>query len=321
MPQQLLEESAFKNFIKPDSLRLVHFYASWAPQCQELNTALDDLKAELKAPFEAAYVDAEGLPQISLAYKVTAAPTVIFYKAGKEVSRVNGYQVRQIREAIVEQGTGAPATAAPAQQENLDDRLKRLINSHKLMLFMKGNAEKPQCGFSRRTIELLNNVNADFGTFDILQDNSVREGLKTFSNWPTYPQIYLNGELLGGLDVFAEELKDEEFVKSLPRKELLNDRLKRLITTSRLMLFMKGNPQQPKCGFSRQTVEMLNGISADYKTFDILSDETVRQGLKEYSDWPTFPQIYLDGELIGGLDILRDELKDEEFLAKIPKRT
>ena len=69
---------------------------------------------------------------------------------------------------------------------------------------------------------------------------------------------------------------------------------------------MKGNPGRPQCGFSRQTVELLATIDAKYETFDIFSDEAVRQGLKKYSNWPTYPQMYVNGDLIGGLDILKE---------------
>ena len=62
---------------------------------------------------------------------------------------------------------------------------------------------------------------------------------------------------------------------------------------------MKGDRDVPKCGFSRQTIELLNSLDAEYATFDIFSDEEVRQGLKTYSNWPTYPQLYIDGELIG----------------------
>lgn len=72
------------------------------------------------------------------------------------------------------------------------------------------------------------------------------------------------------------------------------------------MLFMKGTPAEPKCGFSRQSVELLNSIQIPFSTFNILSDEIVRQGLKEYSQWPTFPQLYAGGELVGGLDIMKE---------------
>ena len=76
-------------------------------------------------------------------------------------------------------------------------------------------------------------------------------------------------------------------------------RLKKLINSSKCVLFMKGDRDVPKCGFSRQTIELLNSLDAEYATFDIFSDEEVRQGLKTYSNWPTYPQLYIDGELIG----------------------
>ena len=81
---------------------------------------------------------------------------------------------------------------------------------------------------------------------------------------------------------------------------------KQLIRDSRIKLFMKGDKFFPKCGFSKSAVEMLNEIDAEYTTFDILEDQEVRQGLKEYSDWPTYPQLYIDGELIGGCDIMQE---------------
>ena len=74
-------------------------------------------------------------------------------------------------------------------------------------------------------------------------------------------------------------------------KQALNDRLERLIRGDTVMLFMKGNPNKPQCGFSRQAIELLNDNEVPFGSFDILSDEDVRQELKVYSDWPTYPQI------------------------------
>lgn len=71
----------------------------------------------------------------------------------------------------------------------------------------------------------------------------------------------------------------------------------------KIVLFMKGNRQFPQCGFSNTCVQILNMIQVPYETVDILENETLRAGMKEYSSWPTFPQIYIDGEFIGGCDI------------------
>ena len=82
--------------------------------------------------------------------------------------------------------------------QSLEDRLKSLINASPVVLFMKGAPGAERCGFSRTMVGMLQGAGVDFGTFDILQDEEVRQGLKTFSNWPTYPQLYVKGELIGG---------------------------------------------------------------------------------------------------------------------------
>jgi monothiol glutaredoxin len=81
---------------------------------------------------------------------------------------------------------------------------------------------------------------------------------------------------------------------------------------------MKGNANAPQCGFSARVVEVLNHQGVDFKTFDILSDGEIRQGLKEYSNWPTYPQLYIKGKLIGGCDIVM-ELAESGELASVIK--
>jgi len=89
-------------------------------------------------------------------------------------------------------------------------------------------------------------------------------------------------------------------------KEELDARLSNLVKAAPVMLFMKGTPSAPQCGFSRQLVSMLRENGVKYGFFNILADDEVRQGLKEFSDWPTFPQLYTRGDLVGGLDIVSD---------------
>lgn len=87
-------------------------------------------------------------------------------------------------------------------------------------------------------------------------------------------------------------------------KEELDARLSNLVKAAPVMLFMKGTPSAPQCGFSRQLVSVLRENGVKYGFFNILADDEVRQGLKEFSEWPTFPQLYTRGELVGGLDIV-----------------
>ena len=87
-------------------------------------------------------------------------------------------------------------------------------------------------------------------------------------------------------------------------KEELHTRLSNLVKAAPVMLFMKGTPSAPQCGFSRQLVGILRENGVKYGFFNILADDEVRQGLKEFADWPTFPQLWMDGDLVGGLDIV-----------------
>lgn len=105
-------------------------------------------------------------------------------------------------------------------------------------------------------------------------------------------------------------------VTSVPSGGSLNETIDNLIGSSDIFLFMKGNPEVPQCGFSANVIGMLNATGVNYKTFDILSDMNIRQGVKDYKNWPTFPQLYVKGELIGGNDVITElyesgELKTE----------
>jgi monothiol glutaredoxin len=82
------------------------------------------------------------------------------------------------------------------------------------------------------------------------------------------------------------------------------ERIKNLIGQSKIFVFMKGNKLMPQCGFSNNVVQILNVLGVPYETFDILEDPEIRQGVKEYSNWPTIPQVYINGEFIGGSDII-----------------
>lgn len=89
-------------------------------------------------------------------------------------------------------------------------------------------------------------------------------------------------------------------------KDDLRQRIQDTIAKDRVMLFMKGNPQMPQCGFSAAVVGMLRDVGAKYGSFNILADPELREALKEYSSWPTYPQLYVDGKLVGGADIVRE---------------
>ena len=94
-------------------------------------------------------------------------------------------------------------------------RIDQLINSHSIMVFMKGTKLMPQCGFSNNVVQILNALGMNFDTFDVLSDMEVREAIKEYSNWPTIPQVYLKGEFLGGSDILVEMYNSGELREKL----------------------------------------------------------------------------------------------------------
>ncbi len=94
-------------------------------------------------------------------------------------------------------------------------------------------------------------------------------------------------------------------------------RIESLINSSPIMVFMKGTKLMPQCGFSNNVVQILNALGMSFETFDVLSDMEIRQGIKDYSNWPTIPQVYLKGEFLGGSDILIEMYNSGELLEKL----
>src|SRR6476469_8079828 len=87
---------------------------------------------------------------------------------------------------------------------SIQDKIKQQINDNNIVLYMKGNAELPMCGFSARAVNILKPCGAKFTTVDVLHDDEIRNGIKVYSNWATIPQLYVKGEFIGGSDIVAE---------------------------------------------------------------------------------------------------------------------
>ena len=95
------------------------------------------------------------------------------------------------------------------------ETIKKTIDDNDVVLYMKGTADFPQCGFSGRAVQILNACGVGFVTIDVLSDPEVREGVKQFSNWPTIPQLYIKGEFVGGSDIMTEMYQSGELKEML----------------------------------------------------------------------------------------------------------
>ena len=101
---------------------------------------------------------------------------------------------------------------------DVNTRLAEIVNGNEVVLFMKGTPLFPQCGFSSRAVAILNHLEVDFHSVDVLQDSEIRQGIKAFSEWPTIPQLYVKGEFMGGCDIVREMFQSGELASHFAEK-------------------------------------------------------------------------------------------------------
>ncbi|EAW14219.1 PICOT family protein [Aspergillus clavatus NRRL 1] len=243
------EFSTFISSLPSSALAVLYFHAPWAAPCAQMRAVLTALASQypVTTPPSISFVsiNAEELPDISEDYDVTAVPYVVLLRDGKILESISGGEAVKVRDAVerhagAASGTGAgankaaippPLTAVPrenvpstatqapapsAQQlspeeskEALFARLAELVKAAPVMLFMKGTPSAPECGFSRQLVAILRERSVKYGFFNILADEDVRQGLKEFADWPTFPQLWVGGELVGGLDIVKEEISND----------------------------------------------------------------------------------------------------------------
>jgi monothiol glutaredoxin len=111
--------------------------------------------------------------------------------------------------------SSSPAVAAEDRANPIRDAIAEAISEHKVILFMKGTPEAPACGFSARTVAMLQSLEVPFAAVDVLGDPRIRQELSALSNWPTIPQLFVDGELVGGCDIVTEMYESGELEQSL----------------------------------------------------------------------------------------------------------
>ena len=220
---------------------LLNFWAPWAQPCEPMMAAVRDLAA--KYPHVLFMnVEAEEQPDVSESFDVEAVPTVVLLRGHTLLSKLTGGQPQAVEQVLAAHAKvpGASALSGGAvgggehaqgvdadlgkphalpmhidvSQESAEEterRCRELMSRSRVMLFMKGQPDMPRCGFSQKTIALLRDQNVEFDYYDILSDEPVRQTLKVLNDWPTFPQIIVRGELIGGLDILMEMVASGEF--------------------------------------------------------------------------------------------------------------
>ncbi|KAF7633264.1 hypothetical protein Mgra_00007365 [Meloidogyne graminicola] len=198
----------FLDFINSEGkfTKIVLFWADWSEACADYDKLILEIKKDEKEygeDYQIIKLMAEGNEELAAEYKVNSVPTILAFQILELRASGNYRRLSTDKTEGIIDTTKKKEKSEEEKKEELNERLKRLINKERLTLFMKGSPSEPKCGFSQQIVKLLKSHNVQFWTFDILLDEQVRQDL--------------DGELLGGIDVVREEMKDPAFVEKLPK--------------------------------------------------------------------------------------------------------
>ena len=223
-----------------ERVTLLNFWASWAHPCEPMKAAVRTW-AEKYPDVLFMNIEAEEQPDVAESFDVEAVPTIVLLRGHTLLSKLTGGQPQAVEQALelyakstsrggmhgTSMSNAARSTASASgqcemqegddpskphalpshvdvsgeSQQDIEQRCRQLMSRSTVMLFMKGQPGLPRCGFSQKTVSLLREQNVDFDYYDILSDEHVRQTLKVLNEWPTFPQIIVKGELVGGLDI------------------------------------------------------------------------------------------------------------------------
>jgi Grx4 family monothiol glutaredoxin len=249
------------------AVAVIYFHAPWAAPCKQMSTILSTLAST---------------------YPSTEPPSTVFLSLdAEELPDISEkYDVTAVPYIVLERGGQVLETVSGADASKVRDAVERHAG--------KGEGSK-----SNGVVGLPPAQTVTKPTQQSEPNGGVTKDLSSYA--PSSLDAQTAPDYSGpNAPNRPTDPKDPETTK-----EELFTRLRGLVKAAPVMLFMKGTPSAPQCGFSRQTVSILREKGVRYGFFNILADDEVRQGLKEFAEWPTFPQLWVDGELVGGLDIVR----------------
>ncbi|XP_059472066.1 glutaredoxin-3 [Neocloeon triangulifer] len=206
--QSIDSEEQLNQSLQASDRAVIYFCEEWETNYASLSASVETAAKSFK-DVTFFKVLAEKSPKIALKYDVKEVPTFIIFQSGIEVDRV------RMEQTLLNSPSSFKFTYPYKSSTKGNEFYKELVNKAPVLLFMKGDPKEPRCGFSRQIVAILDGICANYSTFDILKDEDVRQGLKTFAEWPTYPQLWVKGELIGGLDIVREMLESGELQEAV----------------------------------------------------------------------------------------------------------
>ena len=220
-------------------------------------------------------------------------------------------------------GSGEMLKMIPAQcvKRTASDVLEEYLSKSRAILFASSDFDGREqvAEASSLAIQKLQTRGLKFEYFDLKGKPEIEEQLKSINDGSPVelPALTLDRRVVcSGHAEISKLVVDGDlaslFGEALIRSNIMEE-LETLVKSAPLMIFIKGTPEQPQCGFTRQLLAILDGMNLKYSYFNIFSDQLVREKLKLYSNWKTYPQVYVNGEFVGGLDVVKELMEEGEF--------
>ena len=287
--------------LSPSTLGVLCFYTSWARQCEPVRELLSTFAQQIapEDPPRASFlmVEAESMPDVSKKYGVRSVPWTVLLRGKEEVAKVHGGRGDEVKAAL------------DRALKERDEEAKQKANAAALPPKLEVNPRELPPGAGAPS-------NGPISSLTTGSASTTADPTPTSTAEPTAPAADAAAPPAKSFSAYAPSDADPATAPQMSStgmaaetgaksdEDALNERLAGLVKAAPVMLFMKGTPSAPQCGFSRQLVSILREHGVKYGFFNILADEDVRQGLKKWADWPTYPQLWMSGDLVGGIDIV-----------------
>lgn len=298
-------------------------WANWYEPCTVLKDTVVSEMIKVYKNLAFCWIDWDKLADLMEKYEVEIAPTVlIFHPLKQDVDKYINPSPDTLNKEIAKHNEYYKSIMN-AEKERVFQDIDVIISSYPLVVFIKGTPAEPKWKFTRRLLAHLNNFELTFKSFNILEDERIRQWLKIYSNWPTYPQVYINKEFIGGIDVIDQLVEEKEFIEMVPKecKKLPPiDTFEEMLSSFDLVVLIDGTPESPSTDSSKALVESLSSNEIKYVSvnYSLLTDD-VKTHINTKYNVTEVPYIFIKREGFGNHETLLKCINDGNLETSIPE--
>jgi len=297
-----------------EKLFINFFYAAKYPQSEQLLASLQNIASFYN---EAIYVfiDIEKCPDLVKAFDMLVIPTIVLSDANKKI--IKKLENPQMNELILslEDDIALFKTNFSIEKQRMFAKIDKILNINSVMVFIKGTPLEPKCGFTSSLLEIIKTFGLNFGYFNILEDEDVRNWLRYYSKWNTYPQFYIEKKLVGGLDVVKDLVAKGKFEELLPENSRKGDpelKLKRILDEcqGKIVVFMKDLSLED----SKKMAKLLKDNGVKFLVSEVKGDKALEEFMLMKYKEKVLPLCFIGGEFIGNFEALNEICQKRNLL-------